>query len=524
MPTLPGYARPNATQVEGFPIELGQRNGSVIEWTPLGAYKSCEVDWHWFQPGNIQLELKPDHRLIPYMRPRRKAIHVRIGRGADGLIGYNGIPWTGRLMTRNIAGRPGRENCTFGGVDYKFWLQRWLAWVNPQFPPEVQVGLTGKQDVMAGEPDFVLKYFLAKNFIRLNKPVFAKLPLHQVGDDLPDLDDIDTLDDLLNLINTAIENMTIISARFTQGDELYKLTRDRLDFGYSMDLWDGTGTPPHVFNTSSLAQLQSVLDVTSDNFLNFLNPDNYLGLADPASWGVMPRAGYVFDTRKKRDRRKIQWRTDGGQIEHYVADESHADATRVIVGGKAPEILNQVIEWAANFAIQLLLAAIAPGLGLGFVVGDLFDNIFFAYQQFWDDDLEDEIGYDDAFAEVFGDNTAAWSLDSYQVGQGKLKEHSGSEELELTTVAGGPDGRGYRFGADDGSGKRYDVGDIHTFYDRGNVQEQYVSGVRVSDHRDGRMVETPKFGEDKRLRGAFDRLVGNISGLAATTRGIANTT
>ncbi|MFE7747421.1 hypothetical protein, partial [Nocardia sp. NPDC057455] len=245
----------------------------------------------------------------------------------------------------------------------------------------------------------------------------------------------------------------------------------------------------------------------------------YLGLADPDSWGTPPRACYVFDTRAKRDMRKIQWRTDGGQIDHYERDFSHVDAVRAIVGGKAPEILNQAIEWAANFAIQLLINLIAPGLGLGFVVGDLFDNIFFAYQQFFDEDTEDEIGIDDAFAEVFADNTAAWSLDSFAVGHTALKEHGGSDALKLSIDAGGT---GYRFGADDGTGTRYDVGDVHTVYDRGNTVEQYVSGVVISDSRDGRRVETPTLGEDQRLTGAWDRLIANIQGLAGTTRGIAN--
>lgn len=511
---LPGYAAPNTSPVEAFSIELGQRTSDRkrIEWTPLGAYKEAEFQWHWYLPGAFHFDLQPDHRLIPYMRLlRRKAIHVRTY--------HNGIPFYGRLMAGNINGRPGRENVRFSGFDYKILLTRWLAWVNPFFPPEFQLALTGKQDIMAGDPDFVFKYFASKNWARLHRPIYSALPLHQVYGDLPDLEGIATLDDLLSIINDAIENLVILSARFTQGDELFKLNRSRLDFGYKMDLWDGTGTPPACFNTETLSQLLSVIDATSDNFLNFLNPGNYLGLADPASWGKADRACYIFDTRAKRDMRKIQWRTDGGQIEHWENDFSHADACRAIVGGKAPEILNQVIEWAANFAIQLLINALAPGLGLGVVVGDLFDDIFFAFQQFFDGDLEDEIGIDDAMAEIFADNTSAWSLDSYSIAHGALKDHSGSDAIKLTIDA---TGTGYHFGADDGSGTRYDVGDTHTFYDRGNTVEQYISAVTVSDKRDGRMVETPTLGEDTRLQGNFDRMIANVQSLAGSIRGIAN--
>lgn len=521
---VPGYANPVTDPEQPIPWDIGLRSSDrkTIEWTPLGNYVRTDFQYHWYQPGKFSFNLQPNHPLIPQLSQLRyKAFHVRIGRNSpEDAYGYNGLPFSGRIMGGNIAGRPGRETVKFSGLDYKYWLQRWLAWVNPQFPPEIQIGLTGKQDIMAGEPDFVFKYFLAKNFIRLHRPVYAALPLHKVTADLPDLEDIATLEDLINLGNDLLENFVILSARFTQGDELYTLTRKRLDIGFRMDLWDGTGTPPTCFNTESLSQLQSVIDATSDNFLNFLNPGNYLGLADPDSWGKADRAAYIFDTRAHRDMRKIQWRTDGGQIDSYETDFTHVDAVRAIVGGKAPEILNQAIEWAANFAIQLLINLLAPGLGLGFVVGDLFDNIFFAYQQFFDEDAEDAIGIDDAFAEVFADNTAAWSLDSYAVGHESLKEHGGPAALKLSVDA---TGTGYHCGADDGSGTRYDVGDVHTFYDRGNVQEQSVTSVTVSDSRDGRRVETPAFGEDERLSGAWDRLIGNIQGFAGTTRAIANT-
>lgn len=510
----PGYANPNTDPAEGFPIEIGLRSADRkrIEWTPLGAYKEAQFGWHWHLPGEFAFDLKPNHPLVPALSSlRRKAFHVRTY--------HNGLPWTGRLMAGNIAGRPGRETVRFTGVDYKYWLLRWYAWVNPMFPPEIQIGLTGKQDIIAGDFDFCCKYYLARNMTRLNRPVFASLPLHQDYGDLPDLDDIETFDDLFDIVNNALESVVIMSARFTQGDELFRLNRDRLDIGLSMDLWDGTGESPPVFNTSSLAQLQSVLDYTSDNFLNFLNPGNILGLADPSQWGKADRACYVFDTRGKRDMRKIQWRTDGGQIEHYERDFTHCDAVRAIVGGKAPEIVNQAIEWAANFAIQLLINLIAPGLGLGFVVGDLFDDVFFAYQVFWDGDTENEIGRDDAFAEVFADNTAAWSMDSYAIGHGALKEHGGTDALKLDIDStSGP----YHFGADIPEGGRYNTGDVHTCYDRGNTVERHISAVTVTDKRDGRMVETPTLGEDKRLRGQWDRLIANMQGFAGATRGIAN--
>lgn len=512
---MPGYARPNLQEQAGFEIDVGKRFGPDINWRPLGSYMEAEFDWQWNIPGKFAFQLKPDHPMISYMRNcRRQVHHIRTY--------YNGIPWDGRIMNARVTGRPGREVVKFTGISNLFWVYRGLAWVNNIFPPEFQIGLTGKQDVEFGHPDVVLKRYLAKVMTRLRKPVFGGLPLRTSGPDLPNLEDIGTLDDLLGLVANHPDPLIVLQARFPPLNELWEQEVNRLEIGMGANLWTpADGPSPEVFNTTTLSQLQSVIDYTSDNFLNFANPGNVLGLTDPSQWGKMQSAGYVFNTYAKRDMRKIEWRTDGNQIEHFDFDESHADAHRVVVGGRAPEILNQVIEWGANFAIQLILNALLPGLGLGLVVGDLFDDIFFAYQQFWDAELEDDLG-PDGFGEVFGDNTAAWSLDSFAVGMAALKEHSGSQALKLEVTPGGPDGRGLTFGVDNGTGRRYRPGDIHTFWDRGATAEQYVSGVKVTDKRDGRMREVVSLGEDKRLRGDWEQLIGHIQRGAALSRGVAN--
>lgn len=515
----PGYANPNALPAGARDWQLGQRssNGKTIDWTPVGGYLSSTCEFDWYQHANFSIDLKPDHRLLPYIKTRngrpKRALFLRTEE--------NGIWQTYRLMKRQHKGVPGREVVTLSGFDHRFYLQRGLDWVNNLFPPEVQIALTGKQHITIGEPDVALKLIGAGVWTRLNKPIYSALPLHQVTTDLPDLDDIDTLDDLIGIADGWLANVAMISTRFTRLDEAFANTRNRLDFGYKMDVWDGTGTPPAVFNTSSLSQLQSVIDATSDNFLNFGNPNNYLGLADPSSWNRMDRAGYVFDTVAKRDMRHQQWRTDGGHIKHMDLVVDEPDGDRVVVGGKAPEILNQVIEWGANFAIQLLLNAIAPGLGLGFVVGDLFDNIFFAYQQFYDDDLADEVGQDDSWGELWGDNTNAYSLDSYSVGQEALEKHRGGETLELEVDSGNP--TGLQFGADDASGRRYNLGDVQTFYDQGTTVEQYVSHVICSDDlSSGRRTQAPSFGKNPLKKVGVTGLISNLQGLAAYSRGNSN--
>ncbi|WP_037159656.1 Gp37-like protein [Rhodococcoides fascians] len=519
MINAPGYANPNATPKEARDIQIGVRSSDrrTIDWTPLGGYKSSTFEFDWYEHANFEIHIKPDHRLLPFIKTRngrpKRAIFVRTEE--------NGITQTYRLMKRRHVGVPGREDVVLSGFDHRFYLQRGLDWVNNLFPPEFQISLTGKQHVTIGEPDIAFKLIGAGVWTRLNKPIFSALPLHQVTTDLPDLDDIDTLDDLVSLADGWLANVALISTRFTRLDEAFANTRNRLDFGYKMDVWDGYGTPPTVFNTSSLSQLQSVIDATSDNFLKFTNPNNYLGLADPASWNRMPRAGYIFDTVAKRDMRHIQWRTDGGQISHIDYEINEPDLDRITVGGKAPEILNQVIEWGANFAIQLLLNAIAPGLGLGFVVGDLFDNIFFAYQSFYDSDLANEVGQDDSWGEGWGDNTNAYSLDSYSIAQEKLEAGSGNENLNLTVDSGNLNGN--QFGADDDSGKRYNLGDVHTFYDQGTTTEQYVSHVVCADDlTSGRRTQVPSFGKNPLKKVGVTSLLGNLQSLASYSRGNSN--
>ena len=519
--TGPGYATPNTTAVEGFNLEVGKRSPlGVINWRPVGGYLEASMQWTWgIDPGAFVFDLPDDHPICDFMSDvRETAFHFRLGRAMDGTLGYHGKPFTGRVMRRQE--NRASHRVKFSGVDYRWWLKRMLAWVNNQFPAEIQFSITGKQDVRFGSVDSVFKRYLSSVATRLDKPVFAAMPIRQPESwEPPELDDIDSLEDLLDIILDAAEDVIGLQARFTYLDELFRPTVERLEIGVSVDLWDGRGTSPTVFNTSTLADLQSVIDYTGDNFLDL---SKLAGIGGGLWSNTMDRAGYVFDTHAKRDNRKVQFRTDAkGQIVDFDHDQAHCDATRAVVGGKSPAILNDIIEIGANLAISLLLNLLAPGLGLGVVVGDLFDDIFFAYQVFWDNELEDRIGQEDAFPEVFADNTAAWSLDASSVGQNALKEHSGQQSLVVKAMSGIP-GIGNSFGADDGSARRYDVGDIITLWDRGNTVEQYVSAVTVSDRPGARMREEPVLGSDKRLKGPYDRLYGLAQGIGGALNGIAN--
>lgn len=520
----PGYPRPNTTEVKGWQIEVGSPDGR--SWRPLGAYMAgTGFEWDWAIPTTGEIFIKGNHPLASYLsRPRRKVILIRTWR--------NGIPWTGRVMEAQVSGPPGRLTIKLTCISHLFKLLRALAWVNNTTPPEFQLNITGKQDIDWGPPDQVLKKFVSKVMTRLRSPVVSALPIRRTTPDLPDLDDVETLDDMINIVHESPDDMIILAARFTQLDELFKQTVETQEIGLSMDFWEPSmGPSPHVFNTHTLAMLQSVMDYTSDNFLNFTNPGNILGLTNPSEWGKLQNPGFIFNTHAKRDRRQYQWRTDSDQIAFIRRTEKSCDATRVAIGGKAPEILNQVIEWGANFALQLILNAILPGLGLGNIIGDLFDDIFFAFQQFWDPELEAELG-ELGRGEAFGDNTSAWSLDAFAVGQAALKAHSGSEAIELTIVDGGADGRGFTFGADieviDGVEvqfeRRYKVGDIMTVWDDGVVIEKHVSNVKITEQEDGRMRTVTTFGDAITVGEGWERVLNKVQTIFGSIRAIANST
>ncbi|MEU3013338.1 hypothetical protein [Nocardia asteroides] len=506
---------PNVSEPQAFPIEVF--NDTCTASRPLGPYISARFGWYWRLPGTGTIRVKADHPLAArLMSCKRAVVPIRTH--------YNGVPWSGRVFDAVMEGKPGEEIVTATLMGDLYWVLTLLCWVNPFFPPEVQIGLTGKQDIMFGPVDFVYKYFLAKNVIRMQKPVYAKLPIQYHVPELPQLDDLDTLDDILDAIHAFTSDLCVVSARFTRLDELMENAIAVSDRGLTAELWvPKDGPSPWVFNTDTLARLANVLDLSGDNFFWFTNPDNVLGLADPDQWGKLQHPGIVFDTRIKRDRTWMEWRTDSGWITHYKRGVSHPRAHSAIVGGKAPDFINQGVEWAANLALKFLLNILLPGAGLGdILVGDLFDDIFFAYQRFDDPQLEADLG-PFAFGEIFADNSNAYSLDSWAVGVAALNEAGGGESFKIEVQAG-INGRGFQFGADDGSGTRFREGDIMSFYDRGTRVANYISSVEVEDQRGGRTTEYISVGDDDAAEDAMTVLLGRVKDLANFSRSMANST
>ena len=487
----------------------------------VGPYLYAKFGWHWNLPASGVFKVLGSHPLAPYYRAcKRKVVPI--------VTSQNGIQWDGRVMDVEIDwDGKGEEIITVYCISNLFWILTILGWVNPQFPPAVQIGLTGKQDIMFGPPDWVHKWFLARNSIRLNIPVYCKLPLRYDIPELPTLEDLLDIDALLAYVNGV--DLIMASSRFTKLGDLYKQSVTSGDIGLSMDLVIPTAEDPGpmVFNTENLATLQSILDITSDNFLDI---SKFPSLGDLVNT-EMPEPGYVYHTHEKRDRKELVWSTAGATIIAYKRKIKHATASRAVVGGQAPSMMNDIVEFAANLAIQAIAGAITAAFGLpgvgAIAVGDLFDDVFFAFQEFVDEELADDLGRD-GFREVFADNTAAWTLDGWSTANEKLIEVGGSDGL-LVTVQTGP-GMPFEFGADteiidgvevDVSSRRYRHGDEITLHDKGTYTDTWISAVEVEDKRDGRKLEHISFGDDSKLKDAWGQIFDRLADVSSLSQAIA---
>ncbi|RYF58696.1 MAG: hypothetical protein EOO27_11680 [Comamonadaceae bacterium] len=83
---------------------------------------------------------------------------------------------------------------------------------------------------------------------------------------------------------------------------------------------------------------------------------------------------------------------------------------------------------------------------------------------------------------------------------------------------------GFTFGADDTSGRRFRVGDIMSFYDRGTIIEDYVSAVEVEDSRGQFCTEYITIGDDRAIKDGWNRVIDRLKGFASLSRAIANGT
>ncbi|WP_446430702.1 Gp37-like protein [Rhodococcus qingshengii] len=500
---------PNTNSPPAFDIDIFAGDYSHAE--PFGPYIRAKFQWKRNEATAATIQVKASHPHADRLKQcKTSVVPIRTF--------YNGKVWDGRVMDVTIEGKPGQETVTAICASNMKWLESILGWPMPLAPEWAQVK---KQDIMIGPIDFVTKYFIAKNATRLNKPVYVKVPDGGNQIKLPTIPSgIDSVDKFFEFI--ASLDLCAMYTRMTPLDELFQNSLKSSESEITCNLWvKGDPDPGKIFNTNSLGRLQNIFDLHGDNFMFFTNPNNILGLLNPETYGKATEACYIVDTRKKRDRKWMQWSTDGGQIIDYKRNITHPTAHQVITGGQAPEWLNELGRILADGIIGLILSVFGAGF-LAPSVGGLLDDRFGSFNKFNNSELEELLGRH-GFGEAYANAQVAFTLDSLMAGLQGLRDHAGRDSIKIRVLDGGAAGKGFQFGADDDSGQRYQEGDIMSFVDGDTVITDYVSEVTVEDQRGGFCVAEVTIGDDQPVKDPFLRMVDKFKEFGSTGRVIATT-
>ncbi|MHD0300096.1 hypothetical protein RCF19_29755 [Rhodococcus qingshengii] len=505
--------RSNTKSPPAFPIDVYSGDYSTVR--PLGPYIRAKFQWKRNVATAASFQIKITHPLAKRMMEAKvSVIPIRTY--------YNGIVWDGRVMDTTIEGQPGREIITVTCVSNMKWLQSILGFPNPMLPVEVQFP---KQDIAIGPVDFVCKYFVARNANRLNKPVYVKVPSGGQPVKLPAIPPgVTGLDAFYAFV--ASLDLCAMYSRMTPLDELFETSLKNSDSELMCNLWvQGDDDAGALFSRESLDEVQQVFDLEGDNFLLFTDENKVLDVVDPnlhtraAPAASGTGACYIVDTRKKRDRRWMQWTTDSGQIVSYKRNITHPTAHQIITGGQSPTWVNELVRIVVDGIIGLILSVFGAGF-LAPSVGGMLDDIFLAFNRFTNPALAAQLG-PHAFGEAYANAQVAFTLDSLVAGLQALKDHAGKDSIKIQVQDGGSAGKGFEFGVDDGSGRRYDVGDIHSFVDGDTVITDYISEVIITDERGAFCQAEVTIGDDEPVKDPFMRMVDKFKEFGSLGRVIA---
>jgi len=181
--------------------------------------------------------------------------------------------------------------------------------------------------------------------------------------------------------------------------------------------------------------------------------------------------------------------------------------------------MNDLSRIIADGLLGLLLTMFgAPFLAPS--VGGTFDDIFLAFNVFSDPALAAQLGRH-GFGEAYANASTGFTLDALTAGLQALRDHAGRDSVKIVVQDGGATGKGFEFGVDDGSGRRYDVGDIMTFVDRDTEITDYVSSVEVEDQRGAYCMVTVTIGDDNPVKDPMLQFVDRFKEFGALHRVIA---
>lgn len=413
----------------------------------------------------------------------------------------NGVEWSGFVDEYTCEGAPGEEvlSCTL--LDWYSVIHSILGRPSPFAPLEVQMP---PQDTKAAPLVTTVLHFILRNAVRLNYPLYVRVP--EGVDNSPWVTRWSRMTPLDEVIEPALEEhgyqlrVTMIPANA------------ELDFPIMSA--QGWRQPTDHF-------LQGI-----DNFFRFLR-DPLRGVPDPQAITRMDTAGILVECVPKRDRQFVRWTTEGGGIKNIKTVGKRPTASTVVVGGKSPAWVTDLIDLGIDLAIAGIAAAAgiaSGGLLGGFVaglLGNFLDDVFLAYSEYTDHQLKAQLGPFGPPEAFISSGAGTFSLDAIDAGLSGLQEHQGGRSMEITLEDGAPHHWGLDEHLDDGRIRRgYLVGDINIFSDRGVEIEDYISTVEAVDDQNGltvaatvgdsRIVDDPQVKQIKNLK----KIVTNLNAAA----------
>lgn len=487
-----------------YPDKLNLRvwNNDYSAARPVGVHISARVSWTFHGAAAGTLIVQRDHPLADRLM---QADYDVVPVTAE----VNGERWVGRVKEFVCEGEPGREIVTATLISEYAFIHAMLGWPSTFAPLAVQFP---PQDLQAGPLATVALHYITANATRLRVPIYVKRP-------------------------EGVDRSPWVRrwSRMTPLDELLGPALEEHGYQLKVELWlPGDPDPGPVVNANRLGQVGSELLAKIDNLLRFRNDDNWLGLQAPQDANTMDAPGLVVSIVPKRPRQFVRWTTAGGGITSYRIVGRHPEAHTMIVGGKSPAWVNDIVEGAVDLAISGLLSAagiaitaVSGGLlgpivaGVGGIIKDGLSNVALAFTKYTDEEAK---GYQGPFAypeKFVSSGAGTFSLEQQEAALTALQEAKGGRSVQITVA----DGKPHRFGADErlpnGRIRRgYRVGDECIFEDRGAEIVDYISAVEVSQES-SHLEITPTIGDARIQDDPMVRQLKHIKNLVTYQRAAA---
>lgn len=459
-------------------------------------------------------------------------------------IEIGSLIWSGRVkVAHDNFNNPGRADfveCELEG-DYA-WLLKILAWPNFLMPLQVQFPPRG---IAIGPAISCLKYLLATQAFRLQSGMWELVNNLLSGNfdwqawfgtallqDRDGPDGVFRIDDVVRMLRTPIfviptnpltDTSPFISINWRMdkvGSIFEQVVKDN-GLVVEVKLWrPGDPQPPGVGNfplsvptitvdifdrmgvigpTGTFVDgiLRTLVDLQDTVFGDILEPFlNPQGEYKPAGWNIAPAIGIHFDDpwvvlNGDHPKSGIQ-----GKLSHHTPE-----AWRVIIGGKSPKWINDLINFTMSWILDMILIVV----GITGVPTNLFDGLFndvlLAFQLA--DNYKRRVNMGPyGYPEVFVPTAAApYTLDGIFALKREMWSTRGYVSAQVTFQNGLP----YEVGRD------IQPGSLATIIRNGKIYTDYIENVVISDTRQERAMVMVQVGDGEKEEAPIVRTQRRIS-------------